>query len=74
MLHECRPFAGAVKVARSPWDYLPEAVTAAQLVLKERGITAEEIAAEEWNLAQKEMSDALQLGWSLPCIQAIVMG
>lgn len=53
------PVPELVKVARSPWDYLPEAVTAAQLVLKERGITAEEIAAEEWNLAQKEMSDAL---------------
>jgi hypothetical protein len=48
-----------VKVARSPWDYLPEAVTAATRILKERGITAEEIAAEEWTLAQKEMSDAL---------------
>ena len=48
-----------VKVARSPWDYLPEAVTAATRILKERGITAEEIAAEEWDLAQKEMSDAL---------------
>lgn len=48
-----------VKVARSPWDYLPEAVKAAELVLRERGITPEEIAAEEWVLAQKEMSDAL---------------
>ncbi len=73
MLHECRPFAGAVKVARSPWDYMPEAVAAAELVLKERGLTADEIAVEEWNLAQKEMSDALQLGCSLPCIQPIVM-
>jgi len=53
------PVPELVKVARSPWDYLPEAVTAATRVLKERGITSEEIAAEEWNLAQKEMSDAL---------------
>lgn len=53
------PVPELVKIARSPWDYLPEAVTAATLVLKERGITAEEIAVEEWNLAQKEMSDAL---------------
>lgn len=49
-----------VKVARSPWDYLPEAVTAAQRILRERGVSAEEIAAEEWALAQREMSDALE--------------
>jgi hypothetical protein len=53
------PVPELVKVARSPWDYLPEAVTAAQQILRERGISAEEIAAEEWKLAQKEMSDAL---------------
>lgn len=47
-----------VKVAKSPWDYMPEAVTAAQRILHERGISMEEIAAEEWNLAQKEMLDA----------------
>ena len=52
------PVAELVKVARSPWDYLPEAVAAAERVLRERGIPAEEIAAEEWNLAQKEMLDA----------------
>lgn len=53
------PVPELVKVARSPWDYLPEAVAAATQILKERGITAEEIDAEEWELAQKEMSDAL---------------
>jgi len=53
------PVPELVKVARSPWDYLPEAVAAADRVLRERGISMEEIAAEEWNLAQKEMSDAL---------------
>ena len=47
-----------VKVAKSPRDYLPEAVTAAERVLRERGVPEEEIAAEEWKLAQKEMSDA----------------
>src|ERR1700744_5427808 len=53
------PVPELVKVARSPWDYLPEAVAAAQRVLRERGVSAEEVAAEEWNLAQQEMSDAL---------------
>jgi len=53
------PVPELVKVARSPWDYMPEAVAAATRILKERGITAEEIGAEEWNLAQKEMSEAL---------------
>src|ERR1700743_1360632 len=53
------PVPELVKVARSPWDYMPEAVAAATQILKERGITAEEIAAEEWDLAQKEMSEAL---------------
>jgi glycosyltransferase involved in cell wall biosynthesis len=53
------PVPELVKIARSPWDYLPEAVAAADRVLRERGISVEEIAAEEWNLAQKEMSDAL---------------
>jgi hypothetical protein len=53
------PVPELVKVARSPWDYLPEAVAAADRVLRERGISVEEIATEEWNLAQKEMSDAL---------------
>ncbi len=33
-----------VKVAKTPSDYLPEAVRAAERILKERGITKEEIA------------------------------
>lgn len=53
------PVPELVKVARSPWDYLPEAVAAATQVLNERGIPVEEIDAEEWALAQKEMSEAL---------------
>jgi hypothetical protein len=50
--------AELVKVAKSPWDFLPEAVAAAHQVLRERGVSAEEIAAEEWALAQREMLDA----------------
>jgi hypothetical protein len=51
-----------VKVARTPADYLPEAVVAAQRILRERGISKEEIAAEEWIIAQKEMADGLRRG------------
>lgn len=57
-LYKDLPVPELVKVARSPWDYLPEAVTTAQRILKERGISAEEIGAEEWKLAQKEMLEA----------------
>ena len=49
-----------VKVARTPGDYLPEAVEAAERILRERGISPEEIAAEEWLIAQKEMADGLR--------------
>jgi hypothetical protein len=49
-----------VKVAKTPSDYMPEAVIAAERILKERGISREEIAAEEWVIAQKEMSDGLR--------------
>jgi hypothetical protein len=57
-LYKDLPVPELVKVARSPWDYLPEAVTIAQRILRERGVSAEEIATEEWKLAQKEMLDA----------------
>ena len=57
-LYKDLPIPELVKVARSPWDYLPEAVTIAQQILRERGVSAEEIGAEEWKLAQKEMLDA----------------
>jgi hypothetical protein len=57
-LYKDLPIPELVKVARSPWDYLPEAVTIAQQILVERGVSAEEIGAEEWKLAQKEMLDA----------------
>jgi hypothetical protein len=50
--------AELVRVAKSPWDYQPEAIRAAERVLRERGISAEEIAAEEWALAQNEMLEA----------------
>ncbi len=54
------PVPELVRVARTPADHQPEAVTAAERILKERGITRAEIAAEEWDLAQKEMADALK--------------
>ena len=54
------PIPELVKVARTPEDYLPEAVVAAERILRERGISREEIAAEEWIIAQKEMVDGLQ--------------
>lgn len=56
------PVPELVKVARTPSEYLPEAVAAAQRVLIERGITKEEIATEEWALAQKEIADGLRRG------------
>jgi len=56
-----------VKVARTPDDYLPEAVAAAERILRERGISREEIGVEEWLIAQKEMADGLRkerrFGW-----------
>jgi hypothetical protein len=64
------PLPDLVKVARTPSDYLPEAVSAAERILRERGVTREQIAAEEWVIAQKEMADGLKrnsrrdyLGW-----------
>lgn len=50
--------AELVRVAKSPWDYQPEAVRAAERILRERGVSTEEIAAEEWALAQNEMLEA----------------
>lgn len=57
-LYKDLPIPELVKVARSPWDYLPEAVGIAERILRERGVSTEEIATEEWKLAQKEMLDA----------------
>src|SRR5581483_10165203 len=45
---------------RTPSDYLPEAVLAAERILQERGISKEEIIDEEWKIAQIEMSDAIR--------------
>ena len=59
-LYQDLPVPELVKVARTPSDYLPEAVSAAQRILMERGITKEEIAAEEWAIAQKEMGDGIK--------------
>jgi uncharacterized membrane protein len=58
-LYKDQPVPELVKVARTPGDYQPEAVAAAAKILRERGIALEEIADEEWKLAQKEMADAL---------------
>lgn len=52
-LYQDLPIPELVKVARTPSDYMPEAVKAAERILKERGIAKEEIAAEEWVIAQK---------------------
>ena|GEM_PF-1778061 len=61
-LYQDLPIPDLVKVARTPSDYLPEAVHAAETILRERGITKEQIAAEEWVIAQKEISDGLRRG------------
>jgi len=57
-LYKDLPIPELVKVAKSPWDYQPEAIRAAERVLQERGVSADEIAAEEWALAQNEMLEA----------------
>lgn len=54
------PVSDLVKIYRTPSDYLPEAVTAAGKILQERGITQEQIAEEEWAIAQQEMSDGIR--------------
>ena len=59
-LYQDLPVPELVKVARTPSDYMPEAVAAAELILRERGISREEIAAEEWVIAQKEMADGIR--------------
>ncbi|HXB09065.1 MAG TPA: hypothetical protein VNW04_18190 [Puia sp.] len=59
-LYQDLPVPELVKVAKTPSDHMPEAVVAAERILKERGISREEIAAEEWVIAQKEMSDGLR--------------
>jgi len=58
-LYQNLPVPELVKVARTPSDHLPEAVSAAQRILNERGIPKEEIDAEEWAIAQKEMQDGI---------------
>jgi hypothetical protein len=58
--YEDLPLPELVKIARTPSEYMPDAVKAAERILKERGITQEEIAAEEWAIAQKEMADGLR--------------
>src|ERR1700742_650583 len=61
-LYKDLPVPELVKVAKTPSDHLPEAVAAAAKGLRERGGTAEEIAAEEWAVAQKEMAAAIDRG------------
>ncbi len=58
-LYEDLPVPELVRIARTPSDYMPEAVSAAERILKERGIAKEEIDAEEWAIAQKEMEDGI---------------
>ena len=59
-LYQDLPLPDLVKVARTPSDYLPEAVAAE--ILRERGVTRDQIATEEWALAQKEIADGLRRG------------
>lgn len=61
-LYQDLPVPDLVKVARTPSDYLPEAVAAAEKILRERGVTREQISAEEWVIAQKEIADGLRKG------------
>ena len=48
-----------VRVARTPNDYAPDAVTVAKNILKERLVSPEEMDAAEWELAQAEMAAAI---------------
>lgn len=48
-----------VRVARTPNDYAPDAVTVAKNILKERLVSLEEMDAAEWELAQAEMAAAI---------------
>ena len=59
-LYEELPVPELVRIAKTPSEYMPEAVKAAERILRERGITQEQIAAEEWAIAQKEMADGLR--------------
>jgi hypothetical protein len=59
-LYQNLPVPELVKVAKTPSDYMPEAVSAAERILKERGIAKEEIAAEEWAIAQEEMQAGIK--------------
>lgn len=61
-LYQDLPLPDLVRVARTPSDYLPEAVAAAEKILRERGVTREQIAAEEWVIAQKEIVEGLKRG------------
>ena len=61
-LYQDLPLPDLVKVARTPSDHLPEAVAAAEKILQERGISREQIAEEEWVIAQKEIADGLKRG------------
>ena len=48
-----------VRVARTPNDYAPDAVSVAKRILWERGVSPEEMDAAEWELAQAEMAAAI---------------
>jgi hypothetical protein len=47
-----------VRVARTPNDYAPDAVSVAKQILWERRVSPEEMDAAEWELAQAEMAAA----------------
>src|ERR1700722_10225506 len=48
-----------VRVARTPNDYAPDAVTVAKQILWERRVSLEEMDTAEWELAQAEMAAAI---------------
>jgi hypothetical protein len=47
------------RVARTPNDYAPDAVTVAKEILEERRVSIEEMDTAEWELAQAEMAAAI---------------
>jgi hypothetical protein len=58
-LYKDWPTLDLVRVARTPNDYAPDAVSVAKQILWERGVSLEEMDAAEWELAQAEMAAAI---------------
>lgn len=68
------PIPDLVKVAGTPSDYMPEAVAAAEKILRERGVTLEQMAtfAAFITICMYCVLKQLWLGWSLLLVHAVV--